>query len=56
MAVAIARGTPRHPLVEPEDLLEAPIAEVSEPAAKMGVVVGMTGKESLRRLLKSDKL
>jgi uncharacterized protein YunC (DUF1805 family) len=55
MAVAIARGTPQHPLFEPEDLLEASIAEVSAAAASLGVVVGMTGNEALSQLLKSDK-
>ena len=51
MAVAIARGTPERPLSDPEDLLEARIADVSETAASMGVVVGMTGDEALRQLL-----
>ena len=51
MAFAIARGTPSHPLVEPEDLLEARIVEVSEPAEKLGVVVGMTGRLAVERLL-----
>jgi len=52
MAVAIARGTPQQPLVEPEDLLVAIIAEVSEAAAAMGIVAGMTGNDALRQLLK----
>lgn len=54
MVVAIARGTPQRPLVEPEDLLEARIAEVSEAAAGMGVVVGMTGDEALKQLLRKS--
>jgi hypothetical protein len=54
MVVAIARGTPQRPLVEPEDLLEARIAEVSEAAAEMGVVVGMTGDEALKQLLRKS--
>ena len=53
MAVAIARGTPEHPLVEPEDLLAARIAEVSAAAANMGISVGMTGDEALQLMLKS---
>jgi uncharacterized protein YunC (DUF1805 family) len=51
MAIAIARGTPEHPLFEPEDLLEARIAEVSEAAEALGVSAGMTGREALERLL-----
>lgn len=51
MAFAIARGTPQHPLVEPEDLLEARIVEVSVPAEKLGVIVGMTGREAVEKLL-----
>ncbi len=53
MAVAIARGTPERPLVEPEDLLEARIVEMSQPAAKLGIAVGMTGAEALRQMLSS---
>ncbi len=51
MAVAIARGTPAKPLVQPEDLLPAKIVEVSEPARKMGITPGMTGMEALSKLL-----
>jgi uncharacterized protein YunC (DUF1805 family) len=51
MAVAIARGTPQHPLREPEDLLAARIVEVSEPARKLGIAPGMTGEEAVARLL-----
>lgn len=46
-AVAIARGTPSHPLREPEDLLTALIVELSESAASMGIKKGMTGREAL---------
>lgn len=51
LAVAIARGTPTNPLVQPEDLLQAKIVEVSEPARRLGIVPGMTGLEALDRLL-----
>lgn len=51
MALAIARGTPEHPLYEPEDLLTAIVADVSEPAADAGIAPGMTGLEALERLL-----
>ena len=51
MAVAIARGTPAHPLREPEDLLAARIAEVSVPAQHLGIQPGMTGHEALQHFL-----
>lgn len=53
MALAIARGTPEHPLYEPEDLLPARIAELSVAAKQLGIAVGMTGDEALRRLLEA---
>ena len=49
--VAIARGTPEHPLREPEDLLDAIVREVSEAAEKLGITPGMTGREALKRML-----
>lgn len=52
MAVAIAKGTPAKPLVEPEDLYPAKIVAVSEPAKKLGIEPGMTGLEALARLLR----
>ena len=51
MAFAIARGTPEHPLREPEDLLDAIVREVSEAAEKLGITPGMTGREALKRML-----
>ena len=51
MAFAIARGTPEHPLYEPEDLYEATIVEASEPARALGITEGMTGMEALEKLL-----
>jgi uncharacterized protein YunC (DUF1805 family) len=50
-AVAIARGTPQKPLVEPEDLFEAKIVEASGPAKELGIQVGMTGREAVELLL-----
>ncbi|MES1213349.1 MAG: DUF1805 domain-containing protein [Singulisphaera sp.] len=52
--VAIARGTPTRPLCEPEDLYQAKIVEVSEPARQLGIVPGMTGLEALGKLLAAD--
>ncbi len=50
MAFAIARGTPQHPLAEPEDLLGATIVEASEKAMEYGVKLGMSGREALEIL------
>src|SRR4051794_18905287 len=44
-AMAIARGTPQHPLVEPEDLLIAKIVDCTPKAAAFGIKIGMTGRE-----------
>ncbi len=54
IAVAIARGTPAKPLCEPEDLYQAKIVEVSEPARKLGITPGMTGMEALGKLLAEE--
>jgi len=51
MAIAIARGTPEHPLFEPEDLLSAQIVDVSKSAEQMGIRIGMSGDEALQHLL-----
>jgi uncharacterized protein YunC (DUF1805 family) len=50
-AVAIARGTPQHPLVNPEDLFEARIVEATPRARELGVQIGMTGREAVECLL-----
>ena len=50
-AIAIARGTPEHPLVEPEDLLDATIVDLTDPAKEAGIEVGMTGREAVEKLL-----
>jgi uncharacterized protein YunC (DUF1805 family) len=51
LVVAVARGTPANPLCEPEDLLKARVAEVSEPARRLGIEVGMLGSDALDILL-----
>ncbi|MBL8890967.1 MAG: DUF1805 domain-containing protein [Planctomycetaceae bacterium] len=53
MAVAICRGTPEQPLREPEDLLDAKVAEASIPAQELGIRAGMLGSEALRLLLEN---
>ena len=54
-AVAIARGTPQKPLVEPEDLFDAKIVEASLPAKALGIQPGMTGREAVELLLAASK-
>lgn len=50
-AIAIARGTPAQPLVEPEDLFEAKIVDCTPQAAGFGIKVGMTGRQAVEQLL-----
>jgi uncharacterized protein YunC (DUF1805 family) len=50
-AVAIARGTPVNPLVEPEDLFDAKIVDLTPKARELGIHVGMTGREAVERML-----
>jgi uncharacterized protein YunC (DUF1805 family) len=50
-AVAIARGTPAKPLVDPEDLFEAKIVEATPQALALGVTIGMTGREAVEKML-----
>ncbi|MCA9064097.1 MAG: DUF1805 domain-containing protein [Planctomycetaceae bacterium] len=53
-AIAIAKGTPARPLVEPEDLLEAKIVGVTPLAAEMGISPGMTGREAAELMLRQS--
>jgi catechol 2,3-dioxygenase-like lactoylglutathione lyase family enzyme/uncharacterized protein YunC (DUF1805 family) len=55
LAIAIARGTPASPLVEPEDLFDARIVGLTPKAASYGVRVGMTGEEAVELMLKAAK-
>jgi uncharacterized protein YunC (DUF1805 family) len=50
-AIAIARGTPAHPLVEPEDLLTAKIVDCTPLAKQYGITIGMPGREAVERML-----
>jgi uncharacterized protein YunC (DUF1805 family) len=54
-AVAIARGTPTKPLVDPEDLFEAKIVDLSPPARVLGIEIGMTGRQAVEILLAAEK-
>src|SRR5262245_38780938 len=53
-AIAIAKGTPANPLVEPEDLLDAKIVGVTPQAEALGIHTGMTGREAVELLLKAS--
>src|SRR3984957_3737600 len=50
-AVAIARGTPQKPLVDPEDLFDARIVDATPQAKELGIQIGMTGREAVELLL-----
>jgi uncharacterized protein YunC (DUF1805 family) len=50
-AVAIARGTPQNPLVNPEDLLNARIVDATPQAKALGITLGMTGGAAVELLL-----
>ena len=51
MAFALDKCTSENPLREPEDLYEATIVRVSEPARALNITEGMTGMEALARML-----
>lgn len=55
-AIAIAKGTPAMPLTEPEDLFEAKIVGVTPQAAALGIQPGMTGREAVELMLRSEKV
>lgn len=54
-AIAIAKGTPAKPLVEPEDLFDAKIVGVTPQAESLGIKPGITGREAVELMLKSTK-
>lgn len=54
-AIAIARGTPQHPLVEPEDLLDAQIVDCTPQARSLGITIGMTGRDAVERMLQAGE-
>ena len=53
-AIAIAKGTPANPLVEPEDLFDAKIVNCTPKAQSFGIEVGMTGREAVELMLQAD--
>jgi len=54
-AIAIARGTPQNPLVNPEDLFEAKIVDATPRAKELGIQIGMTGRDAVELLLAASK-
>lgn len=54
-AIAIARGTPQHPLTEPEDLYEAKIVDMTPRARELGIVLGMSGREATEIMLQAER-
>lgn len=54
-AIAIAKGTPACPLVEPDDLLEAKIVGCTPKAAAAGIEIGMSGAEAVEKMLLACK-
>ena len=52
-AVAIAKGTPANPLVEPEDLFNAKIVAATPKARSYGIEIGMPGREAVELMLKA---
>ncbi len=53
-AIAIAKGTPEHPLCEPEDLYDAPIVGLTPQAAAYGISLGMSGRDAVEQMLKAS--
>jgi len=53
-AIAIAKGTPSNPLVEPEHLLDAKIVDATPQAKALGITVGMVGRDAVERMLAAD--
>jgi uncharacterized protein YunC (DUF1805 family) len=54
-AIAIARGTPAKPLVNPEDLLGAKIVGLTPQAEALGIRAGMTGAEAVELMLQAPR-
>jgi uncharacterized protein YunC (DUF1805 family) len=54
LAIAICKGTPAKPLVDPEDLFDSKIVGVTPKAEAMGIHTGLTGQEAVELMLKSQ--
>lgn len=53
-AIAIAKGTPEHPLTNPEDLLEAKIVDCTPKAKEYGIAIGISGRQAVELMLKAS--
>jgi uncharacterized protein YunC (DUF1805 family) len=53
-AIAIAKGTPQHPLVNPDDLLDASIIAATPQALALGIKPGITGRAAVELMLAAD--
>jgi uncharacterized protein YunC (DUF1805 family) len=53
LAIAICKGTPAKPLVEPEDLFDSKIVGATPQAEAMGIRKGITGKEAVELMLRA---
>lgn len=53
-AIAIAKGTPTNPLVEPEDLLSAKIVGMTPKARDCGIEIGDSGREAVEKMLAAE--
>src|SRR5262249_17952920 len=53
-AIAICKGTPAQPLVEPEDLFISKIVGVTPKAESFGIKIGMTGREAVELMLQAN--
>jgi uncharacterized protein YunC (DUF1805 family) len=53
-AVAICKGTPAKPLVEPEDLFESKIVGATPQAQALGIKPGITGREAVEKMLAAN--
>jgi uncharacterized protein YunC (DUF1805 family) len=53
LAIAICKGTPAKPLVDPEDLFDSKIVGVTPKAEAMGIHTGVTGREAVELMLKA---
>lgn len=49
--IAVAKGTPEHPLTDPQDLFDAQIVAATPQAEAAGIQLGMTGREAVEKML-----
>jgi uncharacterized protein YunC (DUF1805 family) len=54
LAIAICKGTPAKPLVDPEDLFESKIVGATPKAEAMGIHTGISGREAVELMLQAQ--